>query len=80
MNPTQTIDQPISLSLAAYSGPWTEVEAAHLLRRTMFGPTLDQIRTAVSDGLSATITKLMSIPTVNPPVTHSADETIASFG
>lgn len=80
MKPTQTIDKPVSLSLAAYSGPWTELEAAHLLRRTMFGATLDQIRNAVSDGLSATITKLMSIPSVNPPLTHSADETIANFG
>ena len=77
---SESIEQPVSLSMSAYSGPWTEVEAAHLLRRTMFGPTLEQIRTAVSDGLNTTVSKLMTIPTVNPPLTTSSDDGIAQIG
>ena len=35
------------MSLTPYSGAWTKSEAAHLLRRTLFGPTQAQV-TAVS--------------------------------
>lgn len=44
--------------LEAYTGPWTYKEAAHLLRRCMIGPTDADIRTAVSEGLDATLEKL----------------------
>lgn len=77
---SESIEQPISLNMSAYSGPWTEVEAAHLLRRTIFGATLDQIRTAVADGLNTTVSKLMTIPNVNPPLTYSANDGIAAIG
>jgi uncharacterized protein (DUF1800 family) len=80
MIPDQTIEQPISLSLSPYTGQWTEVEAAHLLRRTMFGPTLNQIRAAVTNGLSATVSSLLTIPTITPPLTTSSDESVATFG
>ena len=54
---------------APYTGPWTFEEAAHLLRRTTFGPTKARILQAVDEGLEGTITTLMAPPDpVNPPV------------
>jgi uncharacterized protein (DUF1800 family) len=41
-----------------YSGTWGYEQAAHLLRRTTFGPTYAQIKQATSDGLDATISML----------------------
>ena len=80
MNPDQSVDAPVSLSMSPYSGNFTEVEASHLLRRTMFGATLQQIRAAVTNGLPATVSSLMSIPTLSPPLTYLAEEQVASFG
>ena len=51
--------------LTAYSGSWTWREAAHLLRRSMMGPTEAEIKQAVSDGMAATITKLMQSHSVD---------------
>jgi len=64
---------PVNGGLSPYSGPWTYETAAHLLRRTMFGPTHEQIKQAVSDGLAATLAKLTTKPTrqPNPPVTYT---------
>ena len=54
---------------APYTGPWTFDEAAHLLRRTTFGPTKAKILQAVDDGLDGTIAALMSPPDpVDPPI------------
>ena len=72
--------EPISYSLAPYTGPWTKAEASHLLRRTMFGPTNQQILTSVSNGMAATINALMQIPAVSPPLTYHPDEDITAFG
>ena len=35
--------RPINVGLAPFTGPWTKEHAAHLLRRTMFGPNIEQI-------------------------------------
>jgi uncharacterized protein (DUF1800 family) len=56
---------PISGGLTPYSGAWNYATAAHLLRRAMFGPTHEQIQQAVSDGLQATLAKLLT-PTPAP--------------
>jgi uncharacterized protein (DUF1800 family) len=80
MNPDQSVETPVSLSMSPYSGNFTEIEAAHLLRRTMFGATLQQIRDAVTNGLSATVSSLMNVPTLNPPLAYLAEEQVASFG
>lgn len=80
MIPDQTVETPVSLNMTPYSGPWTTNEAAHLLRRTMFGPTFQQIQDAVSNGMNATVTSLLTIPLLNPPLTYLADEAIAPFG
>jgi uncharacterized protein (DUF1800 family) len=47
--------------LDAYSGPWEYEQAAHLLRRAMFGPSYQQIREAVTDGLATTVSKLLDL-------------------
>lgn len=72
--------QPISYSLNPYTGPWTKAEAAHLLRRTMFGPTNQQILDAVTNGMSATVTQLLQIPAIGDPLAFDSNETIAPFG
>ena len=46
--------------LTLYSGEWTYKQAAHLLRRSTFGPTEAEIRQAVADGMNATINKLFT--------------------
>lgn len=76
----QITDTPVSLNMTPYAGAWTVNEAAHLLRRTLFGATFQQIQTAVSDGMNTTISNLLSIPSVNPPVTSLSNEGVAAFG
>ena len=44
---------------------WNAENAAHLLRRAGFGPTPEQITTAVADGMDRTIAKLF-VPDANP--------------
>ena len=80
MNPEQIVDAPISFSLLPYIGSWTTKEASHLLRRTLFGPTFNQIQTAVSDGLNTTVSKLLTLSSVSLPLSYQTDEAIASFG
>lgn len=59
--------------LAPYRGSWSLEQAAHLLRRTTFGPKRAEIYAAVSDGLSTTLDKLLAPPTLpDPPVNHYA--------
>lgn len=47
-------------SLLPFQGTWTFSDAAHLLRRTTFGPTYTSIKLAESQGLSATISQLLT--------------------
>jgi uncharacterized protein (DUF1800 family) len=78
--PDQNQNGPISYNMAPYSGPWTKVEAGHLLRRTLFGPTNQQMLTAVSDGMATTVANLLQIPTIGDPITFHPDEAISAFG
>lgn len=56
-------------TLTPYTWSWTYEEAAHLLRRCLFGPTHAEIEQAVSDGLSLTLDKLFTAePQLNPPL------------
>ncbi|HMQ90796.1 MAG TPA: DUF1800 domain-containing protein [Flavilitoribacter sp.] len=66
---------PVVLSgLEPYSGPWEYEQAAHLLRRTTFGPTRAVIRQAVDQGLAATIEQLFEdMPMPEPPVNPAYD-------
>lgn len=80
MTPEEHVDVPVSLSLTPYSGTWTKVQAAHLLRRTLFGPTFEQIQQAVADGMDATVAQLLTLPVTNPPLSYQAGEAVAAFG
>jgi len=77
--PHETIETPVSLSLTPYTGTWTKIQAAHLLRRTMFGPTYLQIQQAVTTGMNATVAQLLTLPVTNPPLSYKPEETIAAF-
>ncbi len=78
--PDQGNGNEISYLMTPYAGPWTKVEAGHLLRRTMFGPTNQQMLDAVTNGMAATVTSLLQMPAVGQPLTFHPDETIAAFG
>ncbi len=80
MIPEETTQEPISLSLAPFTGTWTAAEAAHLLRRTLFGPTFQQIQQSVADGMNTTVNALLQLPVTAPPLTAHPDEQIAAFG
>jgi uncharacterized protein (DUF1800 family) len=55
--------------LDRYTGEWTLAEAAHLLRRTTFGPTWEEIKTAHAWGLDALVQRLLEYPPLpNPPL------------
>jgi uncharacterized protein (DUF1800 family) len=57
--------------LDPYNGPWTAYTAAHLLRRTTFGPTRPEVDQALSLGMEGTIQKLFeSQPLPEPPINH----------
>jgi len=70
----------MSYSLNPYTGPWTKDEAGHLLRRTMFGPTHQQMLDVASGGMNATVSALMNTPTVGVPLSFDADESIVAYG
>ena len=80
MNYSKVNQPPISYNMLPYSGPWTKDQAAHLLRRTMFGATFQQITSAVSSGMNATVANLLQIPIINPPLAYEAAETEVPLG
>ncbi len=60
--------------LDPYSGNFTETEARHLLRRTVFGPTQSMVETAAAQGLAATIVQLFTaLAEPQPPVKSIPD-------
>jgi uncharacterized protein (DUF1800 family) len=80
MIPDQNVLEPISLSMAPYAGPWTQAEAAHLLRRTVFGLTMPMLNNAVTLGMDATVTQLLQAPTLDLPLAYNANDAIVSEG
>lgn len=80
MLPKQDIETPVSLSMNPYSGPWTKAEAAHLLKRTLFGPTNQQMIDAVSNGMNATVSALLQTPVIDQPLAYDPAETIVPMG
>lgn len=58
-------------SINVYTGPWTYETAAHLLRRTTFGPTHELITKSVSLGLTGTLVQLFkSLRLPAPPLRY----------
>ncbi len=80
MKPEEEVVVPVSLSMDPYAGPWNKEQAAHLLRRTIFGPTFQQITSAVAAGMDATVAQLLTIPPLDPPLAVSANDGIAPIG
>lgn len=78
--PASVINPPTNHSLDPYTGTWTKQQAAHLLRRTLFGPTFQQLQDAVTNGLDATVTTLLTPKVMDLPLTYDPDEGIAPFG
>ena len=70
ISPLETPKPPV-LGLAPYSGTFGFEQAAHLLRRTTFGPKYAQIKDAASKGLNATLNELFKDnPLPNPPLNY----------
>ncbi|WP_162550139.1 DUF1800 domain-containing protein [Hymenobacter nivis] len=68
-------------TLAAYAGPWGPAQAAHLLRRTLFGPTRAEITTAAAAGLGPTLDGLLAASAAPaPPLNVSATDTTVPIG
>lgn len=69
-------------TLAPYTGPWTFLQASHLLRRTYYGPTYEEIKTAESYGLAQCVNLLLSdLQLPDPPVHYEfADDPDAGVG
>ncbi len=80
MIPEENVLEPISLSLAPYTGTWTRATAGHLLRRTMFGATYAQITQALNDGMNTTVANLLTPTALGQPLTYHPDEAVAAFG
>ncbi|HPR00960.1 MAG TPA: hypothetical protein PK066_15555, partial [Saprospiraceae bacterium] len=69
INRAEFMPPPPRQDLSAYEGAWTEQEAGHLLRRTLFGASPDQIIESVSLGLEETLNRLLTdLPMPDPPV------------
>lgn len=67
--------------LAPYTGPWGYAQAAHLLRRTLFGPTRTEILTAAGQTLAQVMSGLLTVPpTPAPPVNVSTTDTSVPQG
>ena len=73
---TSTVKTTTTLgTLNPYMGTWGIEQAAHLLRRTIFGPTKAQIKQAVTDGLDSTVNLLlMSQPMPDPPIYYDYED------
>ena len=68
-------------TLAPYAGPWGYAQAAHLLRRSLLGPTRTDILTAAGSNLTAVLNGLLTAPAAPaPPVSVSATDTSVATG
>ena len=68
-------------TLAPYTGTWGYAQAAHLLRRSLFGPTRTEILTAAGSNLVAVLDTLLT-PAATPasPVNVSTIDTSVAIG
>jgi uncharacterized protein (DUF1800 family) len=65
----------VTTDLEPYAGVWEQAQAAHLLRRTTFGPTKTSIQQALDQGLDATILQLFTdLPLPEPPRYYDTEE------
>ena len=52
--------------LTPYNGPWTSNEVIHLLKRTMFGSTPDDINFFLGLGMNQSVDTLLAVPATPP--------------
>jgi len=71
------IERRTTTGLAKYSGTWTKQEAAHLLRRALFGPKLSEINSFSKKTVSEAVDSLLDTTNYvfNPPVNHYQNQT-----
>jgi uncharacterized protein (DUF1800 family) len=68
-------------TLAPYAGAWGYDQAAHLLRRCLFGPTRGEITAAAASNLTAVLNGLLTAPAAPaPPLNVSATDTTVPIG
>ena len=68
-------------TLAPYTGTWGYAQAAHLLRRSLFGPTRTEILAAAGSNLTVVLNTLLTpAATPAPPVNVSATDTSVPIG
>jgi uncharacterized protein (DUF1800 family) len=69
-------------TLAPYTGTWGYAQAAHLLRRSLFGPTRTEILAAAGSNLTAVLNGLLTAPATapDPPLNVSATDTSVPIG
>jgi len=72
----------IAAGLEPYVGPWTRDQAAHLLRRTLFGFGGAELDRAIALGASGAVDALLEIPATppDPPLVVSSAETTIPIG
>ncbi|GAA4002958.1 hypothetical protein GCM10022408_13060 [Hymenobacter fastidiosus] len=67
--------------LAPYTGPWGYNQAAHLLRRSLFGPTRAEIVTSAGRTLTQVVNDLLTAPAAPaPPLNVSTTDTSVAVG
>lgn len=80
-NSKKANSSPPPISLDPYTGPWEKQQAAHLLRRTVFGPTKTQIDGSVTAGLAASINFLFQDQPLDPPIYYNFEnDPLVPFG
>ena len=69
-------------TLTPYTGTWGYAQAAHLLRRCLFGPTRAEILAAAGSSLTAVLNGLLTAPATPPapPLNVSATDTSVPIG
>jgi hypothetical protein len=66
---------PVVSGILPYAGPWEFEQAAHLLRRAMFGPNYQQIKDAVANGMDATVDQLLAdLAMPDPPLNYNFNQ------
>lgn len=65
----------LTTSLNPYTGTWGKAQAAHLLRRTTFGASFEQIKEFEILGLETAVEVLLAeIPLPDPPINYRDDD------
>ena len=71
------IERRTNTGLTKYTGTWSKAEAAHLLRRTLYGPKVSEINAFASKTLSESVDALLDTTAYSflPPVNNYQNQT-----